>query len=75
VPTYHIADPSGLLSSDAIRHRHVRTKAEVVSTGWLPAGAVTIGLTSGASTPDNLVEAVVRALTAFTAEPATSVAP
>lgn len=75
VPTYHIADPSGLLSSDAIRHRHVRTKAEVVSSGWLPDGAVTIGLTSGASTPDNLVETVVRALTAFTAEPVTGVAP
>lgn len=74
VPTYHIADPSGLLSPDAIRHRDVRTKAEVVSTNWLPGGAVSVGLTSGASTPDNLVESVVRALTAFTAEPVIDVA-
>jgi 4-hydroxy-3-methylbut-2-en-1-yl diphosphate reductase len=70
VPTYHIADPSGLLSRDAIRHREVASKTEVVSNGWLPDGAVAIGLTSGASTPDNLVEAVVLALAAFTAEPA-----
>ena len=33
--------------------------------GWLPAGPVAIGLTSGASTPDNLVEAVIRRLDAL----------
>ncbi len=68
VPTYHIADPSGLVSRDEIRHRDVATKSERLSTGWLPAGPVTIGLTSGASTPDNLVETVVTTLTDFTAE-------
>ena len=68
VPTYHIADPSGLVSRDEIRHRDVTTKQEVVSTAWLPAGPLAIGLTSGASTPDNLVEAVVLSLTAFTAD-------
>ena len=69
MPTYHIADPSGLLSRDEIRHREVATKQEIVSRDWLPPGNLSIGLTSGASTPDNLVEAVVLALTAFTAEP------
>jgi 4-hydroxy-3-methylbut-2-en-1-yl diphosphate reductase len=69
VPTYHIADPGGLVSRDEIRHRDVTTKQEMVTRGWLPAGQLSIGLTSGASTPDNLVEAVVLSLTAFTAEP------
>jgi 4-hydroxy-3-methylbut-2-enyl diphosphate reductase len=71
VPTYHIADPDGLLSSQQIRHRDVHDQLEVVTEGWLPAtGAVRVGLTSGASTPDNLVEVVVRTLETFTADAA-----
>jgi 4-hydroxy-3-methylbut-2-enyl diphosphate reductase len=70
VPTFHIADPDGLISADEVRHRHVSTKQEVVSTGWLPAaGPLTIGITSGASTPDNLVEQAILALDRFAAGP------
>ena len=66
VPTYHIADPDGLLSSAEIRHRSVKDKREIVTSNWLPReGTLSIGLTSGASTPDNLVEIVVRKLEAF----------
>ena len=65
-PTFHIADPECLMSADAIRHRPVGAKAELTTTGWLPpSAAVTIGLTSGASTPDNLVGAVVARLVEF----------
>ena len=67
VPTFHVAGPEGLLSADDIRHRSVADKREVVSAGWLPrSGNVRVGLTSGASTPDNLVEIVVRKLEGFT---------
>jgi 4-hydroxy-3-methylbut-2-en-1-yl diphosphate reductase len=66
VPTYHIAEPAGLLSSDAIQHRDVTQKQEVVARGWLPeTGPVTIGLTSGASTPDNIVGRVIELLDAY----------
>jgi 4-hydroxy-3-methylbut-2-enyl diphosphate reductase len=71
VPTYHVADPDGLVSRDEIRHRAVLEKTEVLTRGWLPpTGAVRVGLTSGASTPDNLVEVAVRKLEAFCSEPA-----
>jgi 4-hydroxy-3-methylbut-2-enyl diphosphate reductase len=62
LPTYHIADPEGLVSETVIRHKPVGGKQELTTTGWLPPGPVAIGLTSGASTPDNLVAAVIRRL-------------
>ena len=66
-PTFHIADPDCLVSAESIRHRPVGAKTEV-TTDWLPkAGAVTVGLTSGASTPDNLVGAAVEKLSGFCA--------
>jgi 4-hydroxy-3-methylbut-2-enyl diphosphate reductase len=66
VPTFHIAEPAGLMSPSEIRHKPVGGKDERVSTGWLPrSGPVSIGLTSGASTPDNLVGTVIRSLNAF----------
>ena len=65
-PTFHIADPDCLVSPQEIRHRPVGSKVEVTATGWLPLeGPLSIGLTSGASTPDNLVGAAISRLTEF----------
>jgi 4-hydroxy-3-methylbut-2-enyl diphosphate reductase len=71
VRTYHVADPECLLSAEKIRHRPVGAPstapaAEVVSENWLPAtGRIAIGLTAGASTPNNIVGQVIETLERF----------
>ena len=62
LPTFHVADPTSLVSRDTILHKPVGGGGETSATNWLPSGPVAIGLTSGASTPDNLVGAVIRRL-------------
>jgi 4-hydroxy-3-methylbut-2-enyl diphosphate reductase len=72
VPTYHIAEPDGLVSADEIRHRPVGAPSttvgiERVSAGWLPRErGIVIGVTAGASTPNNIVGEVVRTLDRLT---------
>jgi 4-hydroxy-3-methylbut-2-enyl diphosphate reductase len=64
VQTYHIADASCIEpDSGHIRHKPVDASDEVSEPQWLHAGAVTIGITAGASTPNNKIgEAIERVL-------------
>jgi 4-hydroxy-3-methylbut-2-enyl diphosphate reductase len=60
LPTYHICGPEGIGADARLRHRPVgarRDEAEVEA--WLPPGPVCVGLTAGASTPNNVVGEVV----------------
>ncbi len=71
VPTFHIADPDCLVSADEIRHRPVgapstTVKVEEVTRGWLPSSnPLTVGLTAGASTPNNIVGEVIERLSNY----------
>jgi len=59
--TYHLDDPRCLVNVEVIRHKPCGSNTEIESRDWLPAGPVTIGLTAGASTPNNKIgEAVSR---------------
>lgn len=73
VPTYHIADAECLVSPDEIRHRPVtppggsrKAASETTTAGWLPPrGPLVVGLTAGASTPNNIVGQVIQRLDTF----------
>jgi 4-hydroxy-3-methylbut-2-enyl diphosphate reductase len=72
VQTYHIAEPNCLNSAAEIRHRPIGAPStasapEVVTRDWLPTERVTVGLTAGASTPNNIVGQVIETLVRFTA--------
>jgi len=66
VLTYHVADASRLVSPEEIRHRPMGATGEVVARDWLPEnGPLLVGLTAGASTPDNIVGEVIARLDGF----------
>ena len=73
IRTFHIADPDCLISRDKVRHRPVGAPSttagrEEETDGWLPAtGPLNVGLTAGASTPNNIVGQVIKKLEAFSA--------
>lgn len=53
VPTFHVDDSSCIEDASSIRHKPPGEESEIRTTGWLPEGPVEIGLTAGASTPNN----------------------
>jgi 4-hydroxy-3-methylbut-2-en-1-yl diphosphate reductase len=63
VRTFHVEDAHDIdPASGVIRHRPLGSKEEAESAGWLPTtGPVKVGITAGASTPNNKIgEAVGR---------------
>jgi len=58
LPSYHIDDVHRIISAEVIEHKPLG-KAIEQATNWLPTGKIKIGVTSGASTPDRVVEDVI----------------
>ncbi len=56
LPTYFVLNASRLLSTEEILHYNLHERREVVARNWLPQGPVVVGITAGASCPNNLIE-------------------
>ena len=76
VTTYHIADPSCLVSAAELRHlpspvasaSAAIAGSDVTTRDWIPRqGPLSVGVTAGASTPDNIVGEVIAKLSELVA--------
>jgi len=55
IPSYHIDCAERILSGNRIEHKPLGGDLEI-KENWLPDGKIVVGVTSGASTPDKVVE-------------------
>jgi 4-hydroxy-3-methylbut-2-en-1-yl diphosphate reductase len=60
IPSFHIDAPSRIGDSH-ISHRQL-SSAIVDTQDWLPTGEIVVGVTAGASTPDNLIAGTIAKL-------------
>ena len=66
LPTYFISSAEKIVSQKEILHYNFHTKTETLSTAWLPGRSpLRVLISSGASCPDALVEAVIVKLAAY----------
>ncbi|WP_445172819.1 4-hydroxy-3-methylbut-2-enyl diphosphate reductase [Microcoleus sp.] len=66
VPSYHIDCAQRILPGNRIEHKPLGGDL-VVTEGWLPDGKIVVGVTSGASTPDKVVEDAIDRILAMKA--------
>jgi 4-hydroxy-3-methylbut-2-en-1-yl diphosphate reductase len=59
LPTFFIRNSSKLESASRITHFDQHAQTEIVTDNWLPAAPAFIGITAGASCPNNLIEETI----------------
>ncbi len=69
LPTYFIKNASMMASTASIKHYNIHQHREVESRKWLPSGKIVVGVTAGASCPNNLIEDVMRRLFELKGQP------
>ncbi len=62
LPTFFIKNAAKMVSDQLIVHWNLHLQHEVETRQWLPAGKITVGITAGASCPNNLIEDTIRRL-------------
>jgi 4-hydroxy-3-methylbut-2-enyl diphosphate reductase len=64
IPSYHIDSASRIGPGNRVEHKPLDKELEVIEN-WLPEGEISVGVTSGASTPDKVVEEVMEKIFAI----------
>jgi 4-hydroxy-3-methylbut-2-enyl diphosphate reductase len=59
IPTYFVRGADKLESAIQITHYNLHRKSEIITQNWLPSGPITVGITAGASCPNNLIEETI----------------
>ena len=59
LPTYFIKNAVEIIGTERIRHWNQHSQQVEETRNWLPEGNITIGITAGASCPNNLIEEVI----------------
>ena len=62
LPTFFIKNAAKMVSDKSIQHYNQHLHKEVETKDWLPTGNITVGITAGASCPNNLIEDTIRRL-------------
>jgi len=62
LPTYFIKNADQMISKDRIRHYDQHRHMEVETEKWYPDGTMVVGITAGASCPNNLIEHAIKRL-------------
>ncbi len=62
LPTFFIKNATKMVSESEIVHYDLHRQEEVTAMNWLPGGKITVGITAGASCPNNLIEDTIRRL-------------
>jgi 4-hydroxy-3-methylbut-2-enyl diphosphate reductase len=62
LPTYFIKNAAKMESDKLIHHYDQHKHEELETSNWLRPGKITVGITAGASCPNNLIEDTIRRL-------------
>ncbi len=71
IPSFHIDRAARVGPGNRVEHKPLNSNKLTIDTEWLPTGKVSVGITSGASTPDKAVQEVIEKIFAIKANTST----